>query len=173
MPPPPGGTAGSSNAPLTTGCGDTQMVPAAGNLSQVAATTLCLINQQRTHAGLTPLHDDTRLDQAARAHSQDMTARGYFDHVSPSGSTPESRVTAVGYLKGAGSWAVGENIAWGSLTLATPQEIVSSWMRSPGHRANILDARFRDSGIGVSPAVPRLGLGQAGATYTQDFGFVG
>lgn len=148
-------------------------MPAAGNLQQVAAATLCLVNQERSHAGLAPLRDNAKLDQVAREHSQDMTTHDYFDHVSPGGSTPEGRMTAAGYINNNESWMVGENIAWGSLTLATPQAIVSSWMRSPGHRANILNGRFRDSGMGVSPAVPEAGLTQAGATYTQDFGVVG
>jgi uncharacterized protein YkwD len=148
-------------------------MPAPGNGDRVAAATLCLINQQRTHAGLAALADNAKLDQVARAHSQDMTANLYFDHVSPSGSTPESRMTQVGYISNRVSWVVGENIAWGTGSLATPASIVDTWMHSPEHRANILDARFRDSGIGVSPAVPETLVGQAGATYTQDFGLVG
>ena len=55
----------------------------------------------------------------------------------------------------------------------TPRAIVAAWMASPGHRANILDARFRDTGIGVSPHPPAsLADGQAGAIYTQDFGVI-
>ena len=60
---------------------------------------------------------------------------------------------------------------WGTLWLATPQAIVNAWMASPGHRANILDAAYRETGVGVSPQPPAsLAEGQAGAIYTQDFG---
>jgi uncharacterized protein YkwD len=68
---------------------------------------------------------------------------------------------------------IGENIAWGTLWLATPRAIVTSWMNSPGHRANILNPRFRDTGIGISPHAPAsLSGGQSGAIYTQDFGAI-
>jgi uncharacterized protein YkwD len=68
-------------------------------------------------------------------------------------------------------YAVGENIAWATLWMATPKAIVAGWMASPGHRANILDATFRETGIGVSPhPLASLAHGQAGAIYTQDFG---
>ena len=70
-------------------------------------------------------------------------------------------------------YEVGENIAWGTLWLATPRAIVAAWMASPGHRANILDRRYRDTGIGVSPHPPTsLAHGQPGAIYTQDFGVI-
>ena len=70
-------------------------------------------------------------------------------------------------------YEVGENIAWGTLWLSTPRAIVAAWMASPGHRANILDAHYRDTGIGVSPHPPTsLAPGQAGAIYTQDFGVI-
>ncbi len=61
----------------------------------------------------------------------------------------------------------------GHLYLATPRAIVTAWMDSPEHRANILNGRFRDTAVGVSAHVPRaLGHGQRGAIYTQDFGVV-
>jgi uncharacterized protein YkwD len=70
-------------------------------------------------------------------------------------------------------YEVGENIAWGTLGLATPRAIVAAWMASPGHRANILDRHYRETGIGVSPHPPTsLANGQPGAIYTQDFGVI-
>ena len=68
---------------------------------------------------------------------------------------------------------VGENIAWGTLWLSSPRAIVAAWMASPPHRANILNARFRDTAIGVSPHPPSsLARGQSGGVYTQDFGVI-
>jgi uncharacterized protein YkwD len=68
-------------------------------------------------------------------------------------------------------YAIGENIAWGTLWLATPKAIVAGWMASPGHRANILDHAFTETGVGVSPhPISSLARGESGAIYTQDFG---
>ena len=101
-----------------------------------------------------------------------MACGDYFEHDGRRGDTPLSRMRAAGYIFSSRiGYEVGENIAWATLWLATPQAIVAGWMASPGHRANILDARFRDTGIGVSPhPLASLARGQAGAIYTQDFG---
>ena len=103
-----------------------------------------------------------------------MSAQAYFEHTSPDGQTPLSRVQACGYVSGQqAAYEVGENIAWGTLNLATPASIVTAWMNSPDHRANILRAAFRQEGLGVDASVPgSLGNGQPGATYTQDFGVI-
>lgn len=151
-------------------CPNTNLMPAPGDLSTVAQATLCLINQQRREAGLPALTQDQRLNRAAGMHSEDMVRHGYFDHVSPGGSSPVARMTAVGYLSPSVGYAVGENIAWGTLSLATPAAIVTAWMHSPEHRANILRPEYRQSGLGIAAAAPTAGRAQAGATYTQDFG---
>ena len=81
---------------------------------------------------------------------------------------------AAGYLpdRGAG-YVIGENLAWGTLSLATPQAIVAAWIASPGHLANILESQFRDTGIAIQPQVPALAaIGTAGATYAQEFGAI-
>ena len=155
-------------------CLDARLTPTAGNLDRVLAATLCLINRERTGHGESALSADPHLACAAQAHSEDMASGDYFEHVGPRGDTPVSRVRACGYLSGGNvGYEVGENIAWGTLWLATPRAIVSSWMRSPGHRANILDARYRDTAIGVSPRpLASLAHGQPGAIYTQDFGVI-
>ncbi|MCA1689917.1 MAG: CAP domain-containing protein, partial [Actinobacteria bacterium] len=62
-----------------------------------------------------------------------------------------------------------ENIAAAGGYLATPAATVKMWMGSPGHRANILDPAFRDTGIGVAPAAPALLTTGPGASYTEDF----
>ncbi len=150
-------------------CADANLVPSSTNLPRIAAATLCLINQERAAAHLVALRANAALDTAAAQHSADMVAKNYFDHVSPSGSTPQSRMTAVGYLKPNRAWSIGENIA-AATGSATPASIVKMWMNSSGHRANILNPKFRDSGMGVSAAAPRLLGTGPGATYTQDFG---
>jgi len=150
-------------------CANVPLVPNNSNLALVRAATLCLVNRERTSRGERALSANRDLQQAAQAHSQDMAAGNYFEHDGRGGSTPLSRMRAAGYIFSSHlGYAIGENIAWATLWLASPKAIVAGWMASPGHRANILDATFRDTGVGVSPHP--LAHGQSGGIYTQDFG---
>jgi len=153
-------------------CPHATLVPDRWNLELIRSATLCLVNRERAAHGERPLDQNRRLQRAAQGHTESMALRGYFNHIGPLGGTPLSRIRAAGYIYGSHvSYAVGENIAWGTRSLATPRAIVAAWMASPGHRANILDGRFRDTAIGVCSQLPySLGHGQPGAIYTQDFG---
>ena len=133
---------------------------------------LCLVNRERTIRGEAALRPNLDLQRAAQAHSGDMASASYFAHESRNGETPLARIREAGYIFSSRvGYAIGENIAWGTLWLATPKAIVAGWMASPGHRANILDATFRDTGLGVAPhPLAPLAHGEAGAIYTQDFG---
>ena len=154
-------------------CDDTHLVPTRSNSARIEAATLCLVNVQRARHGERALRPNADLARSAAAHSEDMVARNYFDHTSPGGETVLDRIKASTYLPPRAGYTLGENIALGTMQLATPAAIVESWMKSPGHRANILDAEFRDSGLGVVARAPeRYGRGQRGATYTQQFGAV-
>ncbi len=169
-----GANAASIASVLATPCQGTELTPQAGNLDAIRAATMCLVNQERARNGEIPLQANVKLEQAAQGHSDEMVQADYFDHVSPSGETPLQRVQATGYLPGPpAGYAIGENIAWGTLSLATPAAIVSAWIASPEHLANILKASYRDSAIGVDPSAPAaLAQGQAGAIYTQEFGVI-
>jgi uncharacterized protein YkwD len=149
-------------------------VPSAENLARIRAATLCLVDRERTVNGVSTLQPNADLEQSAQGHTDDMTSSDYFAHIGPGGETPVDRMRAAGYIYSSQiGYEVGENIAWGTLWLATPRAIVAAWMASPGHRANILDAHFQDTGIGVSAKLPAsFGNGQAGAIYTQDFGVI-
>jgi uncharacterized protein YkwD len=82
-----------------------------------------------------------------------------------------TRVRSTAYLASANGWALGENIAWGAGSLATPTATVRAWMHSAGHRHNILTGRFSEIGIGVVPGAPvALPADMNAATYTTDFG---
>jgi uncharacterized protein YkwD len=150
------------------------LTPTRWNLDRVREATLCLINRERANAGESPLAPNPQLASAAQAHTEDMVWGGYFEHVGRHGDTPVSRMRASGYIYSAHvGYEVAENLGWGTLWLATPRAIVSAWMASPGHRANILNGRYRDTAIGVSPHPPgSYAGGQAGAVYTQDFGVI-
>jgi uncharacterized protein YkwD len=135
------------------------------------------LNRERVAHGERPLRTNARLQRAAQEHTHSMAFDDYFEHVGaggPGGGTPLTRLRAVGYISSSRSdYEIGENIAWGTLWLATPSAIVGSWMRSPGHRANVLDPRYRETGIGVCAHPPAsLAQGQPGAIYTQDFGVI-
>jgi uncharacterized protein YkwD len=146
-------------------------VPAnSGAGAQARHATLCLLNRQRAGHGLRSLRSRGSLRSAATSYSWQMVRENFFDHVSPDGRTLTDRVKATRYLRG--QWprfSLAENIGYGDGPLGTPRSIVAAWMRSAGHRANILDGRYRDIGLGIVPGMP--GRNGVGATYTTDFGF--
>ena len=135
--------------------------------SAAVAATLCLLNEQRADHGLKTFTESTTLDRAADDYAADMVKRRFFDHVSPGGGTMMDRIKAAGWVP-SGSWSAGENIAWGSGSLATPASIVDGWMHSAGHRANILSAGFTQIGVGIAAGAPRGGI-RGGGTYVTDF----
>ena len=159
----------------TAPCADTDLTPDPSNVAAVDAATLCLVNQLRGQHGLPALVENSRLQLSAQRHSDDMIAQDYFAHVGPAGDDPLSRMQDAGYVTPTTvSYVVGENIAWGTLTLSTPAAIVTAWINSPEHLANMLDPAFRDTGMAVDPSAPAsLSQGQPGAIYTQDFGVTG
>jgi uncharacterized protein YkwD len=143
-------------------------------METIRTATLCLINRERISNGEIALELNPQLQAAAQGHTQSMVSEDYFEHIGPNGETPLARMRAAGYIYSSHvGYAIGENIAWGTLWLGTPSKIVAAWMASPGHRANILDSQYRETGIGVSPHPPSsLAHGQAGGIYTQDFGVI-
>lgn len=171
-----GAPAGQARAAATppVACQSSNLRPTSEDLERIRAAILCLVNRERTARGESALHIDRHLAQAAQAHTESMASGNYFDHAGPGGQTPLDRMRAAGYIYNSHiGYDVGENIAWGTGSLGTPSAIVAAWMASPGHRANILDPRYRDTAIGVSPHPPRsLAHGHPGGVYTQDFGAI-
>ncbi|MFI0370281.1 CAP domain-containing protein [Actinomadura sp. 1N219] len=124
--------------------------------SGTEAAVVSLTNAERAKAGCRPLHVDQRLVTAARRHSADMAANGYFDHTSRNGDSPWKRMEDAGYPSPGA-----ENIAKGYSTAAA---VMKGWMDSPGHRANILNCDLRAIGVGKAS-------GSGGPLWTQDFGW--
>ena len=162
----------SAAAPATAvACDNADDIPTPGTVSDARDATLCLLNMERTSRGLHRLRDNSRLQSAAQSYSRNMVVNDFFDHVSPGGSTMVSRIKATRYLNGANGWMLGENIAWGGSTRATPRETVDAWMHSAGHKRNILTGSFDEIGIGIAIGAPAdLPADMASATYTTDFG---
>ncbi|MFF2402891.1 sigma-70 family RNA polymerase sigma factor [Streptomyces goshikiensis] len=122
----------------------------------VAGQVIALVNKERAAAGCGPLTENSQLRSAAQGHSDDMAARNFFDHTNPDGADPGKRVTAAGYR-----WSTyGENIARGQ---QNADSVMDSWMKSPGHRANILNCAFKEIGVGIHQ-------GAGGPWWTQNFG---
>ncbi|MFE7353901.1 CAP domain-containing protein [Streptomyces sp. NPDC057543] len=128
--------------------------PAAATSAQAAV--LALVNQERSKVGCSPVTASATLASLAQNFSDDMAARGFFDHTDPDGRTPWDRASAAG-VQGLG----GENIARGQ---ADAQAVMDAWMNSDGHRANILNCDYKTLGVGVH-------FGAGGPWWTQDFGF--
>ena len=102
-----------------------------------------LTNNARTEDHLALLTPDSVLTQAAQAKANDMAAKGYFSHVSPDGTLPWHWFDAVGY----NYEYAGENLA---VNFDDSQQLVSAWLASPAHRANILGSHFTSIGIGMA-----------------------
>jgi hypothetical protein len=134
------------------------------NLFNVERSLLCFTNVHRLRAGAKPLLRDSRLARAARSHSADMAARGFFSHTTPEGLDPSARAAAAGYPGGAG-----ENIATSGQ--GTVFALFELWRTSTqGHNENMLNAAYVAAGFGVDPHCCPSGF--PGITGTQKFGFV-
>ena len=130
-----------------------------------------LHNQTRERHGLQPLCLSPDLTQVARAHSQDMLDRDYFSHYTPEGTMVRDEMERLGYPV-ATAYMVGENIAMGGDTegYGAPDHLFVELMNSPGHRANILDSRFREVGIGARRGIFQDYREDPMTAYTIDFG---
>lgn len=121
---------------------------------------LCLVNSARASAGLSPFRGERHLARAAARHASDMGRRHFFAHVSPTGTSPLARARAAGWRGG-----VGEVIAWGCGTLASPRATLRAWLNSPPHRAIVLGG-----GRAVGVGVKRLGGCGGRAYWVMDVG---
>lgn len=131
---------------------------ALAGLTRTEASLLREINVVRARHGLRPLRYDGRLQQAARAHSRDMLATGLFRHGAFGSRLQEFDVRAR---------LAGENLAWGTGRAGTARGIVTAWLESPEHRANLLRSSFTRIGVADLAGVF---LGAAGAhVVTADF----
>jgi uncharacterized protein YkwD len=135
------------------------------------ATVLAQLNQVRISHGLTPLALSQQLNAAAREHSRDMIANGYFAHTSSDGSPFWKRIQQLYGSTHDSTWSVGENLFWSSGP-PNATTALDAWMASPEHRANILNPTWRQIGIGAtsSPDAPGSFDNLAVTVITTDFG---
>jgi uncharacterized protein YkwD len=143
-------------------------LPAVADTGSVSRRILDLVNAARAaghrcgpkyFAPVAPLTINSRLADAALAHSREMAKNNLLDHRGRDGSTPALRVERAGY---GAHRIIGENIAAGAMTAA---EVTEGWLDSPAHCENIMDGRFTQIGIAYA-ASPST---DAGMYWTQDF----
>ena len=152
QPGPSSGPTGVLGATISGECGTPP------DADQYAARVVDLVNEERQQRGLTPVTTNATLARLSADYACEMIEGNYFEHTDPiTGSTVGSRALAAGYY----FRKVGENLAGG---FTGPEETMSQWMDSPGHRANILDPDFIELGTAV----------RTGGTYrwywVQEFG---
>nr|WP_227872373.1 CAP domain-containing protein [Paenibacillus albus] len=131
-----GSSTGSGSGSTTT----TTTTTSTTDKSTFATQVVTLVNQERAKAGLSALKPDTLLNKVALDKAKDMYTNNYFDHNSPTYGSPFDMMRAYGVTY---SYA-GENIAKGQ---RTPSEVMTAWMNSAGHKANILSANYKKIGV--------------------------
>ncbi|APH68297.1 CAP domain-containing protein [Bacillus sp. LR_5] len=141
----------ASKAPAAEKTNTTTSVPS--SVSAYEKKVVELTNAERQKQGLKPLQIDETLSKSARAKSQDMKDKNYFDHQSPTYGSPFDMMKSFGISYK----TAGENIAKGQ---KTPEEVVKAWMNSEGHRKNILNPNFTHIGVGYV---------ESGSIWTQQF----
>lgn len=109
------------------------------------------VNQQRSLRNLVTLNTNSKLNGAAQYKANDMQSRHYFAHIDPDGHYIWDKIVAEGYYP---YTQLGENLA---IEFYDTESLVSAWMNSPTHRANLLNESFRDQGMGLSLGTPSQG----------------
>ena len=107
-----------------------------------AESVLTAINAARAKAGCGPLRVNGKLEAAAKAHARAMAEQNFFGHAGKDGSRFSSRLSRQGYSYRTAA----ENIAAGQKSAS---QVVNSWLKSSGHRRNILDCRMKETGIAL------------------------
>ena len=118
-------------------------VPSSTEATTLEGQVVVLVNKERANVGLAPLKANWELSRVARYKSQDMIDKNYFSHTSPTYGSPFDMMKNFGikYM------SAGENIAYGQPTAAS---VMTGWMNSPGHKANILSKNYTEIGVGAA-----------------------
>ncbi|XJZ28784.1 CAP domain-containing protein [Bacillota bacterium Lsc_1132] len=115
------------------------------NIGTIAMQVIDLTNKERQKNGLPPLKADPSLTRVAQTKTNDMNAKHYFSHTSPTYGSPFDMMRDFGVTYR----TAGENIAMGQ---PTAQQVVNAWMNSEGHRKNILSPNYTNIGVGYTKA---------------------
>ncbi|MBI4281795.1 hypothetical protein HY625_03170 [Candidatus Uhrbacteria bacterium] len=137
-----------------------QIAVALSDMAAMRSAMLVRVNAERAKQNFPALVFNELLNQSAQKKSEDMFTRDYFAHESPDGVSPHQLITSTGYP----AQTSAENLAKGPRTV---DEVMTGWMNSPGHRANILFNGIEEAGFGL-----KLGRNASGFNiyWTQHFG---
>lgn len=147
------------------GCANADLIPVGRTRKRVRRAVVCLVNAERAEHGLPKLRTSRKLERAAARHTADMRRRAYLAHSAPDGPDLAGRLRKARYWPATG----GENIAAGTGPLSTARATIEAWMESEGHRANVLDRRFKEIGVALEPLLPSPPT-TPGAVFTANFG---
>lgn len=136
-----GSSDNNSSASKTTGSTTTGSQTSTNGTSSEKQQAFALLNQDRAANGLPALTLNSKLTSLADAYAADMIKRGYFSHYNPEGQSPFDRMNNAGISYK----TAGENLAINTNVSAAE----AAFMKSSGHRANILNSSYTDVGIGV------------------------
>jgi uncharacterized protein YkwD len=144
---------------------------AAASVASLQSGVLAQVNQIRVAHGLAPLRLNSALSAAARQHSAEMLAHGYFAHESADGSAFWKRIQRYYPSAHYESWSVGENLLWEGGSLDA-NAALGLWMASPEHRANILSVDWHEIGIAAlyEPSASGVFHGSPVTIVATDFG---
>lgn len=140
-------------------------------LKRATSATICLINKQRSKAGLRKLERSKPLGKAARSHVRRMKRTRCYAHTCPGGPSLSGRLQRAGYLPCNCTYGAGETINVGQRKGSSPRTIVKQWMASGSHRASILRSEFEHVGAAVRLGSPSEPGERRAATYVVDLGF--
>ena len=145
--------------------------PKTAQVAQLQEALLAQINSFRAAHGLVRLKVAEGLTGAADAHSAQMARLGFFSHDSANGQSFSQRLAQTYSPRGFRSWTVGENLVWGGPNIGAARAF-KLWLSSPPHRANLMNARWREVGLGAvhSTSAPGVYGGGAATIVTADFG---
>jgi len=140
-------------------------------VAQLQSALLAQINAFRTAHGLVRLKVSGALTSVADGHSSQMARLGFFSHDSANGQSFSQRIAQAYSPRGFRRWSVGENLVWGGPAIGAARAF-RLWLSSPPHRANLLNARWREIGLGAvhSTSAPGVYGGGAATIVTADFG---
>jgi uncharacterized protein YkwD len=143
----------------------------AGPLAPLEANVLVAINAIRAQHHLRALRLSSPLELAARAHSEQMAADGYFAHESADGSAFWRRVQSFYRSSPWRVWSVGENLLWSSPDVDA-RRALELWLASPEHRKNLLNPSWREIGVSAVHVTHARGVfhGSDVTVVTTDFG---
>ena len=153
-------------------CPGASVQPTPDDLGTVRAAIVCLINRERAAAGRGALAQHAKLETSATGHSTDMVASRYLAHERDGRPTLLERVTAAGYFRGVVGALYSENVGAAPQGAASAETLVSAWLGSPSHRANILYPGVSEIGIGIAFAPPDAAFYREypSVLVTTDFG---